>query len=182
MKTSKVAAHRQISVSHQKSRILPNLSNIQDPTTKTKQKTVHLENKRLTFKEECIHQSKSMRLFCDHQQFWGVPWQIPRYKWYHRLRTASAGLRLAQENFSFLESLKTCSRLLEANRQLTGIKQETLVAWRWQGLRKFLVAMMQNQTLTKVSLYARTGLSNPALSRLSQMDIDFGFKDNLNYP
>ncbi len=88
----------------------------QHPTTKT----AHLEHKRLTFKEECIHQSKSMRLFCDQQQFRGAPWQIPCYKWYHCLRTASAGLRLAQEDFSFLEYLKTCSRLLEASGQLTG--------------------------------------------------------------
>lgn len=94
----------------------------QHPTTKT----AHLENKRLTFKEECIHQSKSMRLFCDQQQFRGVPWHIPCYKWYHCLRTASAGLRLAQEDFSFLEYLKTCSRLLEASGQLTGTESRQL--------------------------------------------------------
>lgn len=92
------------------------------PTTKM----AHLENKKLTFKEECIHQSKSMRLFCDQQQFRGVLWQIPCYKWYHCLGIASAGLRLAQENFSFLEYLKTCSRHLEAGRQLAATESSQL--------------------------------------------------------
>lgn len=94
----------------------------QHPTTKT----AYLENKKLPFKEKCIHQSESTRLFCDQQQFWGVPWQIPCYKWYHCLRIASAGLRLAQENFSFLENLKTCSRLLEASGQLNGTESRQL--------------------------------------------------------
>lgn len=94
----------------------------QYPTTKM----VHLINKKLTFKEECIHQSKSMRLFCDQQQFRGVPWQVPRYKWYHCLGIASAGLRLAQDDFSFLEYLKTCSGHLEASRQLPATESRQL--------------------------------------------------------
>lgn len=136
-----------------------------------------LENKKLTFEEECIHQSKSMRLFCDQQQFRGVLWQIPCYKWYHCSGIASAGLRLAQENFFIPRASKNLQQTFGARCHWI---QSTLVAQIWQGLQKFPEGMMDNQSLsfysqtsTKASLYARSGYLAPVLSRLGLMDIDF---------
>lgn len=153
----------------------------QHPTTKT----AHLENKRLTFKEECIHQSKSMRLFCDQQQFRGVPWQIPCYKWYHCLRTASAGLRLAQEDFSFLEYLKTCSRLLEASGQLTGTESRQL--WWLKDDRdcgSFQRVWCRTKAFPFIHRFRQMCLCMPELDAPTRFYqgwvklFDFGFKDN----